>query len=760
MPLAMVLSPDGRYAILSLSGYRLQGLQVIDRVSNSIVQTTRQRAAFIGLAFSNDGQTLYASGGNEDRIYKYRWAAGRLTMSDSITLAPHDPPGRSQNGQSYPAGLSLSPDGSRMYVAENLYDSLAVVDVAQQLVVQRLPAGRYPYTTAVDRNGRVYVSSWATDDVLVYRNEGGRLVAETPIHVARHPSALLLNRDASRLFIVSASTDRIDVVDAASRRIIKELTDFGPDGKQEGSTPSTIALSSDGTQLYVGESDNNAVAVFDLSSATSGVATATGNDMLAGRIPTDWYPTAIATSGDTVLVATSKGHGTAANPNRAQPATRATDTVSTVLEQLRGSFMSVQVPRADGLRAFSARVANANQWNVRIDPHGSYPPFEHVVYIIKENRTYDQVLGDLPSGDGDTSLVFFPRAVTPNHHALAERFGLFDRFFTNAEVSAQGHNWSTAAYTTDYNEKTVPSNYGNRGRSYDYEGTNRDLPTQDDDDAAEPANGYIWDLAQRANVSLRNFGEYVMKDAPGHYIGTKPFLAAHTNNAFPEFDLSIRDQKRADIFLAEFAQMQQSGVMPQLTIIRLPNDHTSGASVDAPTPRAYLADNDLALGRIVQAISQSRFWASTVMFVLEDDAQDGPDHVDSHRSPLFVISPYTKSGVIHRFANTTDVVRTMSEILGMGSLSQFDRFGRPLRDIWNTKADLRPFVALTPAVSLDEKNPRRGGASRLMEGLDLSKEDRIDDDLFNRILWTTIKGENVPYPGPTRMPVSEIWRDR
>src|SRR5512141_342100 len=284
----------------------------------------------------------------------------------------------------------------------------------------------------------------------------------------------------------------------------------------------------------------------------------------------------------------------------------------------------------------------------------------------------------MTEGDADPSLVYFPRPVSPNHHALAERFGIFDRFFVNAEVSADGHNWSAGAYATEYVEKTVPSNYSGRGRSYDYEGTNRGRVVAGDDDAAEPAVGYLWDAAARAGISFRNYGEFVddrrRPSGKTSYIGTKPFLAAHTDTTFPGFDLDIPDQVRADEWLREFQEFERSGSMPALEIMRLPNDHTSGASAGAPTPRALVADNDLALGRVVEALSRSRFWSSTVVFVLEDDAQDGPDHVDSHRSPVLVISPWSRGGVSHRFANTTDVLATIAEILHLPPLSQFQLY--------------------------------------------------------------------------------------
>jgi len=344
---------------------------------------------------------------------------------------------------------------------------------------------------------------------------------------------------------------------------------------------------------------------------------------------------------------------------------------------------------------------------------------------------------------------------------------LFDRFLVTAEVSPDGHNWSMAAYATDYLEKTVPSNYSSRGRSYDYEGTNRGTLPPDGDDAAAPAMGYLWDLAERKNITFRNYGEFVEREdakpgepRPSGYRGVKPFLAAHTNPAFPGFDTAIPDQRRADIWLADLAADARQGTMPALEIVRLPNDHTEGTRAGRPTPRAHMADNDLALGRIIEGLSRSPFWKNTVVFVLEDDAQNGPDHVDSHRSVLLVISAYSKAGVVHRFANTTDVLVTIEEILGLGQLSQFDYYGRPLRDIWTAQPDLGEYRALTPSVSLSEKNLASAPGALTSERLSFRFEDQADDEIFNRVLWAAIKGPEVPYPGPTRMAALEWKRSR
>ncbi len=764
MPLAMTLAPEKERLVVLLNGWSEQGIQVVERSSGRALQTLPLPAVFLGVAFSPDGKSLYVSGGNEDAIFRYDWLNGIATFADTIRLGPKQ---KGESGSRYPAGIVFSPDGGTLYAAENLGDSLAVIDVASRRVVQRLATERYPYGVAVAPDGTVYVSAWGGWTVSVFTPRGGgMLTPDTRVRVGRHPSALALNPSGSRLFVASGSTDRITVLDTRTRRVVATLSDASPAGTGEGSTPNALALSADGTRLFVAEADNNAVAVFDLSAKTADSPAASGGDALAGRIPVGWYPSAIVVDGEDLLVANAKGRGTSPNPGLRQPGQPGPSrSPNYTLGQITGTLTVVPAARgnAEEIARYSARVASANGWNVA-RREARYPPFEHVIYIIKENRTYDQILGDLRQADGDTSLVFFPRPVTPNHHALAERFGIFDRFFVNAEVSADGHNWSTAAYVTDYTQKTAPSNYSSRGRTYDYEGTNRGAVPEDD--VAEPSSGYLWNLAERAGITYRNYGAYVVPvdsgpkgTRPRSYAGTKRALAAHTNRNFPGFDMSIPDQHRADVWLAEFQEFVRAGKLPALQIMRLPNDHTVGARAGEPTPRAHMADNDLALGRVIEALSKSPFWKNTVVFVLEDDAQDGPDHVDSHRSVLFVISPYNRGKVFHRFVNTTDVLATIEDILGLGRMSQFDHYSRPLREIWERTPDLRPYGALTPSVSLRELNPKQGVLAEASKTLALDAEDEADEDLFNEILWKQIKGAK-PYPGSRRMSALEVMISR
>src|SRR5208282_3072399 len=667
MPLAMAVAPGGDKLAVVLSGWREQGLQIVDLKSRQVVQTLIQPAAFFGIGFSRDGRELFVSGGNDDTIFCYSWRDGAAALERKIVLAEKAP---EKPGTRYPAGLAVSRIGNYLYVAENVGDSLAVVDLATAKVVQRFPTDHYPYAVEAAANGKVYVSAWAADTVAEFQTKpDGLLTPLGKLKVGPRPSAVLSNRSGSRLFAALSGTDQIAVVDTARRTVLRYLSDAAPAGPAEGSTPNALALSADESQLFVAEADNNAVAVFDVSEKhVSEKRSGAAPSRLMGRIPTDWYPTAVLDSGGQLLVLNGKGHGSHGNPDGPIPGEGIKRPLGYDLGQLNGTLRSSpgQVSSST-LAAYSRRVAEANHWQaVRVRKR--YPPFKHVVYIIKENRTYDQVLGDLKEGDGDPALVFFGQAISPNHHALALRFGLFDRFFTNAEVSSQGHIWSTAAYVTDFGEKTIPSAYSGKREGVDGE------------EIDEPINGFLWTLARKKGISFRDYGEMVK--VPEGWPVTQREVVPYVSPTYPAFDLKIPDQARADAWIAELQKFAQDGKMPSLEVMHLPSDHTGGGRAGFRTPRAFMADNDLALGRIVEALSKSPFWKDTVIFVLEDDSQSGPDHIDSHRSCFFAISAYNRPGTIHRFANTTDVVAAIEDILGLGRLSQFDYFSRSLADIF------------------------------------------------------------------------------
>lgn len=746
MPVAMALSPEGDKLVVVLSGWREQGIQVVDLKSMRVTQTLQQDAAFYGLAFSADGKALYVSGGNEDAIFCYSWKDGAAAFDRKIVLGEKKP---DKTGSRYPAGIAFSRRGNLLYVVENVADNLAVVDPVSGQVLQRFATEHYPYAVVAASDGQVYVSAWGAETVSIFRARAdGRLTRPTRLRVGFRPSALLANSSGSRLFAALAGIDEIAVIDTHQRRVLKYLHDAAPAGPSEGSTPNALALSKDESRLFVAEADNNAIAVFDVSAEKTGSHPAPAGDRLIGRVPTDWYPTAVLQLGKQLLVLSSKGHGSHANPDGPIPGTSpfarplgyALGMLNGTLRVLPGEMSSVT------LAQYSRRVAAANNWFQPLALR-RYPPFKHVLYIIKENRTYDQVFGDLPEGDGDASLVFFGKDATPNHRALALRFGLFDRFFTNAEVSSQGHIWSTAGYVTDFGEKTVPSGYSDRRAGIDGE------------EIDEPANGFLWTLAAKKGIWFRDYGEMVSAGDNGWPV-TQKQVVPDVSPTYAQFDLKITDQKRADAWIAELNQFVEEGEMPVLEVMHLPGDHTAGGRPGYPTPRAYMADNDLALGRIVEALSNSPFWKDTVIFVLEDDSQSGPDHVDSHRSPFFVISAFNRPGTIHRFANTTDVVAAIEDILGLGRLSKFDYFSRTLTDVFAPAPDLSPYQAIKPTANMEELNPAQTAAAILSRDIDLSAPDRVNDALFNRILWLMIKGDQQIPPIAAKAPLQVLQMSR
>ena len=719
MPINLVVTPEKDRAVVVLSGWREQGVQVVDLKTRKVTQTLLQDGAFYGAAFSPDGHHLCVSGGNTDLLFVYAWKDDSATLENKFELTKAKT--SDGTGTSYPAGLTFSPDGKFIYVAEDVGDRLAVVNAATGEIAQRFPTDHYPYAVVLTSDGYVLVSAWGGSTLSQFRVlPDGTLADIGRIEVGRHPSAMAVK--GTTLYVTLAGSDRVAVVDTKLRKVRRYLHDAAPGAPPEGSTPNAVALTSDGKRLLVAEADNNAVALFD---ETTG--------KLLGRIPADWYPTAVAENNGELLILSGKGHGTHANPDGPVPLTNWPDGNPTAyaLGQLNGSLrVPSSAMTAAQLAAFTKRVAAANNWQQPLAVR-RYPPFHHVVYIIKENRTYDQVLGDMKEGDGDASLVYFPDvAVTPNHHALARRFGLFDRFLVNAEVSSQGHIWSTAAYVTNYGERVVPSGYA--GKRADVDGEESD----------EPERGFLWTLAAKEAITFRDYGEMV-KGNPGWPV-TQHGLGPDVSPDYIPMDLVTQDQKRADVWIAELQRFVHDGNMPQLEVMWLPMDHLTAGRPGKCTPRACMADNDLALGRIVQALSHSPYWKDTVIFVVEDDAQAGPDHTDSHRAPFYAMSAYNRPGTVHRFINTTDVVAAIEDILGMGRLSKFDYFSRSLADIFAPAPDLTPYDPVIPKQDLNEKNPPNTAAARLSEGLDLSAPDRVDDQLYNRILWLMLKGDAPP----------------
>jgi YVTN family beta-propeller protein len=732
LPLNLALLPDGRVLGL-LSGYSTNGLVVVDAQRWEVSDSVPLSATWLGLAAAADGD-VFVSGGTTNRVWRLREAAGRWQRADSAVLA--------DSGASlFAGGLALSPDERWLAVAGNLADSVYLLDAATLRRTDAAPTGGKPYTALFSPDGTaLYVSNWNDSTVSRFAVGAGSLRSRGSIRVAPRPSALAVSRDGNTLYVAHAGADAVSVVDLAEGQVASMialgLTALAP----HGSTPNALALASDGRTLYVANADNNAVAVVDV-----------GRDepRVTGLIPTGWYPTAVALSADgrTLYVANGKGGGSAPNPEGpTAPGARRDQYIGALL---KGSLSAIPVPDRATLRQYTRQVmANSPYRDALLERHawptaspipralGQRSPIRHVLYIIRENRTYDQVFGDVARGNGDPTLAIFGDSVTPNAHALASRFVLFDNFYVDGDVSADGHMWSDAAYAGDYVDKTWPANYSDR-RDWDFLAG---LP------ALDPLAGYLWDAARRAHVTVRNYGEMTQWDTTALVArADDKGLEAITDTRFTGWDLDVKDSVRVDEFLRELREAESRGTLPQLMIMDLPNDHTYGRQPGRPSPRAMVAENDRALGRLVEALSRSTFWKETAIFVLEDDAQNGPDHVDAHRSPLLVMSPYVRRGAVDSsFYTTASVLRTIELILGIAPMSQYDAAADPLFAAFTLQPDTAPFAALPALWPLDERNPP-GQRSTLNPRVFL-RPDFADEDVLNREIWASARSTPMPAP--------------
>lgn len=764
-PLGMVLSPDGTsLAVVTGSNFAPRSLHLVDVARQAVTQTIAIGDSFVGVAFDGAGRKLYVGGGKDDEIKIFeRPAGGEFRQTRAVKIAG-----------SAPSGLALSGDGRTLYAALNLKHALAIVDTAS-LSVKEVAVGSFPYTVVV-RGGKAYVSNWGgrrptADDttdgtfpvVLSPRTgipSSGTVsvvdVAEAKvirhIEVGLHPSAMVLSADGDRLYVANANSDSVSVVDTGSDRLVRTLNVRLFRSAPLGSSPNALALSGDGKTLYVANAANNAVAVVHPFNASQPVQ---------GFIPTGWYPTGVTLSADghQLCIASGYGFGSIAPIAAGRTGRSYRDRV--------GIVSILDVPNRTQLATFSAQVrlnSHAEQTSRR-PADGRHPvpmnagqvsPIRHVFYVIKENRTYDQVLGDVENGNGDASLVQFGRDVTPNHHALAGLYVLLDNYYAPGDQSALGHRWCTQGYASDWLHK-----YGN-GRN-------------DANPMLFAPSDFLWDNAKAHQLSVRNYGERGVstitpaaatwaevysdwKNGTGKVtitsspsvLGLRGIYHPH----YPAFNLRIPDQWRAAEFLKEFAEFEKNGNLPRLVVLLLPQDHTNGTAPGYPTPRACVADNDLALGRVVEAISRSRYWKESAIFVTEDDAQNGVDHVDGHRTVGLVISPWTRRGAVDStFYTTINMYRTIEQILGLPASNQFDLAADPMFSAFTTHPDFAPYQALPNRIPLDEMNPAlhalRGLPRQLAETsmrMDFSEPDAADEGALNRAIWHSVKGYGVPYP--------------
>ncbi len=879
---AIALSPDHRYAAFLHDGYGSQNtlgrqsISILDLNSNQLTNSPDERLGedapqsyFIGLGFSSDGKHLYASvgsvtdptgekaGDTGNGIAEYSFTDGKITPARFMKI-PLQKVGKGKKvayglrqsdkrmGVPYPAGFAVIPGGDgkadKLLIANNYSDSVVLLETDSGQVLKtidvsehKIVPAEFPYSCVVARDGvRAWCSLWNASKVVMLNLESGHIVRSIPLHPpakptdpGSHPTTLLLSADESLLFVALSNADQVMMVAVGSgpdRPLGTSL--ISSEGKVltlAGSCPGAMALSGDGSKLFVADSCLNAVAVFDVAGIRTSPMTVMPVYSPAGFIPTDWYPTALATVGNDLLIATSKGQGTGPNnfPGKSQYEKRQGHAYIATL--LHGSVARLNITQTEQqLPELTKRVVEANRLD--LDP-GSIRfaqgtnPIRHVIYIIKENRTYDQILGDLKVGNGDPSLTMYGGDVTPNLHKLALQYGVLDNFYDSGEVSGNGHDWSTSAITSDYDENTWQIAYRGKERTYDFQGDVTDeLPLENNEpDVNEPSSGYIWDDLAAHGVSFRDYGEFVNtiwctpervaspqqgtaspfeakcpraevqkgEPLPSH-IGqphgsaspwpwpvpmmlrtkaTKAVLREHIDTNFPDFNTDYPDQLRADQFLNEFDGFVDArgtaSQMPSFVLLYLPNDHTHGTTPGHPRPAASVADNDLAVGRVVEAVSHSPYWDDTAIFIVEDDAQNGADHVDAHRSTAYVISKYSpgsagKPYVDHHFYTTVSVIHTMESLLGLPAMNQNDAYAPLMTELFSGAGHQPAFTADWSNRDdglLYQINPPKAEGAKQSAAMDFSRPDAANAAVLNAVLWRDRKG-NVPMPGPEHSSLS------
>jgi DNA-binding beta-propeller fold protein YncE len=878
-PATVALSPDGRYAALLNNGYgtqetmAMQSIAVLDLKTNQLSDYPDSRfgeevhqSYFLGLVFGSDGKHLYASVGSVtdptgqkppntgNGIAVYSFTDGKVAPDRFIPIAPQTLAAgktvaiglrKTSPGTAipYPAGLALVSAGRHdvLLVANNLSDNMVLLDVATGKVQQSfdlstgdLVPSSFPYTVVATRDGRrAWCSLWNASRVAELDLTAGKVVRwiklkepEDPIAPGSHPTAMLLSPDEKSLYVALSNVDSVAAIATDSGEIRALLNTTVRNQEFSGTFPIALAQSADGKRLFVADSSVDAVAVFDTSKISSGSSeqAASGSEpalSALGFIPTDWYPSALAVRGDDLLIVTAKGQGTGPNKGKGKTSWEVRHHEHPYIPTLmRGSLARLNIPSTLGkLDEFTRVVEHDNLLHDNpgtIQFAGGKNPIKHVIYIMKENRTFDQILGDLKVGDGDPSLTMYGTDITPNEHKLALQFGVLDNFYDSGEVSGDGHLWSTAGITSDYNEKTWQIVYRGKERTYDFQGTVADEYPLDHNqpDIDDPATGFLWDNVAHHGLSYRDYGEYVNAEwcnktrkaatpkqgtpsaqestcprtelhqgdalppnvgdphgAPSPFPwsvplfkGVKPSKAVlrdHFDPLFPDFNTDYPDQLRTDEFLNEFAAYVRAREahegeqleLPAFVLLYLPDDHTGGTRPERPRPAASVADNDLALGRVVDAVSHTSYWDDTAIFVLEDDAQDGGDHIDAHRSIAFVISKYSPGTIAqpyleHSFCTTVNMIHTMEMLLGLPPMNQNDAYAPAMGPLFSGPGNQPAFKADSRNLKnglIYETNKRDAAGASESAKMDFSHPDAAGAASLNKILWRDQKGD-APAP--------------
>jgi YVTN family beta-propeller protein len=747
LPLNIALSPSKKLAAITNNGQSDQSIQLIDLEKETVVDSITIGKSWLGLVFSKDGKYLYASGGNDNFIVRYSVQGNHLTILDSLILGDPWPEKISI------AGLALDDSKNLIYAVTKENNSLYVVDIRSKKVLSSQPLGGEGYTCILSPDKKIlYITCWGCDKVILF-DTGNRKITGS-IGVGDNPNDMCITGNGHYLFVANANDNTVSVVDTKKMKVIETLNSALYPGSPSGSTTNSVALSKDEKTLYIANADNNCLAIFDVSKPGSGKS--------MGFIPTGWYPTCVRVAGDKILVSNGKGMTSLANPHGPDPYNDEAQVVyqegGKIVKQkvqyigglFKGTLSIISVPDKKKLASYSEAVysntpyvknkeltSEGREGNPVPMKVGDKSPIKYIFYVVKENRTYDQVLGDIPEGNGDTSLVLFGEKITPNQHAIAREFVLLDNFYVNGEVSADGHNWTMGAYATDYLEKNWPTSYGSRGGSYPGEGERV---------IANNRDGFLWDNCQRNGVSYRTYGEFIGEKGPNI-----PSLKDHYCKNYTLWEPSIRDTFRFSQWRRDFDSLLVANALPQLNTVRLINDHTEGLSLGRPTPFVHVADNDLAVGMFVDYLSHSTIWNQTLILIVEDDAQNGPDHVDAHRSTAYIAGGFVKNGFVdHTAYTTTSLLRTIELILGLPPMTQYDAPAVPLWRCMDNTADHPPFETRPCQVDLNEKNTAENIWQRKSEKFDFTMEDRVNDADFNEVLWKAVKGFDSPCPPAVR----------
>ncbi len=761
--LKMVLSPDGKVIVAGHSGYLPHGLSVIDAKTHKVIQEVPLKTTWLGLAWSGDGHTLFVSGGNANGekkvtaslapIYALSYRNGRLNPKPVATFTDDTV----AMDKTWWSGVLSDPKRGLVWAANRgtamTATDVVAFDARSGQIKKRVQVGVSPYEMALTPDGkRLFVSNWGDKTVSVVDVASLKVVKSIP--VGFNPNDMVLAPDG-RLFVACSNENTVYVIDTRTLTVLETISVALTPKSPEGSTPNSLALDGKRKLLFVANADNNDVAVVDIHKRQTST--------VAGFIPAGWYPSALvlAEAGQALYVGATKGeegHATLKGPS-SRLATKfdGDETVKTLqrssVERLPLAGLQARLARYTGQvyantpynDALLTAARPAATPSIIPSKVGVGSPIKHIVYIIKENRTYDQVYGDLPHTNGDPRLAIFGRQITPNQHALSEQFATFDNCYADGDVSQDGHSWANAAYATDQNEKSWPANYGGHAQAQ-----NRSL-------AYMPSSGYLWDAARRKGLTYRSYGEYATRASTGEPMSSVPGAYGLIGHISPNYlQNRVRDTENAKVFLEEFSAYEANfdskdaeKRLPNYIVMSMQENHTHGTDPKSFSPRAMVANQDLALGQMIERLTHSRYWPQMAIFIMEDDAQDGPDHVDARRTACLAISPYIHRGMVDSTLYTTSsMVRSIELLLGMAPLSQYDAAATPYYAAFGMTPDLTPFKGLPAQWNVNEMNPPTAYGARESGKMNFAEADEAPMHRLNEIIWKSVRGADSPMPPP------------